>query len=338
MEKVVTRLGGRKLDVLDAFSGSGAVSRFLKRHARRLWVNDLEAYARAASECFLANREEFPSREYAQAFAWMGDRLRSGLLEDGIISRLYAPQDDAAIKAGERVFYTARNARFLDTARSLVGELPPSLGRYFLGPLLSEASVHANTAGVFKGFYKNTETGLGQFGGRKGDALTRIKGDIELRPPVLSRFSCESRVLQGDANLVCLDLPEVDLAYLDPPYNQHPYGSNYFMLNLLVEYEEPEGLSRVSGIPKAWRRSAYNRAAAAAAALAGLVDTVRARFVLVSFNSDGFIKPGEMQSILEAHGRVETLHKPYNTFRGSRNLHGRDIHVREYLYVLEKDR
>ena len=35
------------------------------------------------------------------------------------------------------------------------------------------------------------------------------------------------------------DLPPLDLVYLDPPYNQHPYGSNYFMLNLLVDYRAP---------------------------------------------------------------------------------------------------
>jgi len=40
---------------------------------------------------------------------------------------------------------------------------------------------------------------------------------------------------------------------LDPPYNQHPYGSNYFMLNLLADYREPADVSAV------W---AYRRAAA----------------------------------------------------------------------------
>ena len=34
---------------------------------------------------------------------------------------------------------------------------------------------------------------------------------------------------------------DLDLAYFDPPYNQHPYGSNYFMLNLLVHYRRPGG-------------------------------------------------------------------------------------------------
>ena len=28
-----------------------------------------------------------------------------------------------------------------------------------------------------------------------------------------------------------------DLAYFDPPYNQHPYGSNYFMLNTIAKWD-----------------------------------------------------------------------------------------------------
>ena len=218
----------------------------------------------------------------------------------------------------------------------MIGELPAALQPFFLGPLLSEASVHANTAGVFKGFYKDASTGIGKFGGRKGDALCRILGDIRLERPLLSRFSCETDVLQGDAAEVASRLPDLDLAYLDPPYNQHPYGSNYFMLNLLVDYEEPEAISKVSGIPRNWKRSAYNRAGEAAAALESLVAALRARFVLVSFNSEGFIAQEEMLGILGRHGKVGVVERKYNAFRGSRNLSGRGLHVSEFLYVLEK--
>ena len=355
---VKERLGKDSLDIYDAFSGSGVVSRYFKRHARRLYSNDLESYARVASACYLADREGFPEEEYEAAYAWIAGELGDGAIaagravdaaavpgiadrsalhgEGGIFSRLYAPADDRDIKAGERVFYTRRNALYLDAARRMIGKLRPGLQPFFLGPLLSEASVHANTAGVFKGFYKDASTGVGKFGGRKGDALCRILGDIRLEKPVLSRFSCEAEVLQGDAAEVASRLPDLDLAYLDPPYNQHPYGSNYFMLNLLVDYEEPEAISRVSGIPRNWRRSAYNRQGEAAAVLEALVEALRARFVLVSFNSEGFIAQEEMLGLLGRHGKVGVVERKYNAFRGSRNLSGRGLHVSEYLYVLEK--
>ena len=127
-----------------------------------------------------------------------------------------------------------------------------------LGPLLSSASVHANTAGVFKGFYKDKLSGVGKLGGSGADALERITGQIRMRVPVLSRFSSKADVHQMDTNELVASVGDFDLAYFDPPYNQHPYGSNYFMLNLLVDYQEPAEISKVSGIPEDWTRSPYN--------------------------------------------------------------------------------
>src|SRR5205807_6041118 len=83
----------------------------------------------------------------------------------GFIEELYAPRDERRIKESDRVFYTQSNARRLDNYRRLLDELPASSRDMLLGPLLSEASVHANTAGVFKGFYKDRKTGIGRFGG-----------------------------------------------------------------------------------------------------------------------------------------------------------------------------
>ena len=130
----------------------------------------------------------------------------------------------------------------------------------------------------------------------------------------------------------------MDVAYLDPPYNQHPYGSNYFMLNLLATGQEPDEaeISEVSGIPNNWNRSQYNKARYVQQALENLIDTIPAAFLLISFNSEGFIKPAQMENLLGKYGKVQRLECNYNTFRGSRNLQNRNIHVTEYLYVVDK--
>jgi adenine-specific DNA-methyltransferase len=226
--------------------------------------------------------------------------------------------------------------------RNLIDAVPAHYQKYFLAPLLAEASVHANTSGVFKGFHKNRKTGIGQFGGSNRDALSRIKGDITLPFPLFSNFNCAYRIYNGDSNVIVKEAPEVDLAYVDPPYNQHPYGSNYFMLNVILENKLPERVSTVSGIPDNWNRSAYNKKQGAYAALADLVAAVKAKFVLLSCNSEGFISLDEMKTMLKKIGNLQVLETSYNTFRGCRNLSGlaeagaRAIHVTEYLYLLEK--
>jgi adenine-specific DNA-methyltransferase len=336
LERVKGRLGKKKLSLFDVFSGSGVTARFFKAQGSLLLANDLEAYSETINRCYLANASELDLAALRRVHGGLISRLREEPLREGFITELYAPREDAAIRGEERVFYTSRNARYLDTARQYIEELEEGLRPFFLAPLLAEASVHANTAGVFKGFYKDRLTGRGHFGGRGEIALERIKGDIKLPFPVFSNFECPVRVYREDANRLARKTPEVDAAYLDPPYNQHPYGSNYFMLNLLLNYQRPPRISPVSGIPPEWNRSVYNRQQAAPRALADLVENIRAKFLLISFNSEGFIRREEMEGILRRTGKLEILETPYTAFRGSRNLRNRDIHVKEYLFIVEK--
>jgi adenine-specific DNA-methyltransferase len=332
---VQNRLGKTKLKIFDVFSGSGVVSRFFKQYSNLLITNDLEKYATLINQCYLTNASSINLRELKNIYRYLLNSVENNL-QSGIIRESYAPKDENNIKANDRVFYTIRNAMYIDTIRLLINSVPENYKKYFLGPLLSEASIHANTSGVFKGFYKNRETGIGQFGGLNQDALFRITGNIVLPFPVFSNFETDTLIYNGDSNNIIKELPEVDLAYLDPPYNQHPYGSNYFMLNLILDYKYPKNTSKISGIPDDWNRSHYNKENYAYSALSNLVKNIKAKYVLISFNSEGFIKLEEMKSMLNSIGKLSVLETKYNAFRGSRNLNNRDIHVKEYLYLLEK--
>ena len=334
---VKEKLGKDKLSTFDVFSGSGIVARYLKQYSNVLYCNDLESYSKTINNCYLMNKSDFSESELNRWFLFLRNNLtRDKLLSNGFIKRLYSPKEDLDIKVGERVFYTTRNAMYLDTARQLIDKVPEPYKTLLLGPLLYEASTKNNTGGVFKGFYKNSVTNKGQFGGNEQNALSRILADIEIKKPVLSNFECEVHVLQGDSNVICKEIPPVDLAYLDPPYNQHPYGSNYFMLNLINDYKEPLEISKVSGIPTNWNKSTYNKRNEALSSLKQLCKDLKAKFILISFNSEGFISYNDMVDMLSELGNVKTFDHNYNVFRACRNLKNRQIHVVEYLFLLEK--
>ncbi len=329
---------GRKLRCWDAFSGSGGVSRLLKSYASDLYSNDLELYAACMGRCYLANTSPALLRKLHRIHrALLSELSEPEQLHTGFVSDLYAPKDDEHIQPDERVFYTRRNAMYIDTARSLISRLDVSLQPFFLAPLLSMASVHTNTSGVFKGFYKN-DIGIGQYGGRGEHALSRIKKDIELPFPIFSQFSCPVTVTQDDALQAVKKLPELDLAYFDPPYNQHPYGSNYFMLNLIAEGKAPnkDTLSRVSGIPNNWRRSDFNQKAGSMQSLQRLITCCPSRYIMLSYNSEGLLTKDDILGIMSGSGSVELQEIPYATYKGSRNLRGRTLRVMEYLFTMEK--
>lgn len=333
---VKQRTGKEHLRVFDAFSGSGVVSRFLKAHASFIVSNDFEDYAAVIARCYLHNRSSVNFTALSEIVEDLNARVADEPLPKGFIETLYAPKDESKIGKDDRVFYTNINARRLDNYRRLIDTVPSDFRDLLLGPLLSAASVHSNTAGVFKGFYKDRTTGVGQYGGTGSDALKRITGEIQLEIPVLSKYKCDYQVLQDDTNKIASQIKRIDLAYIDPPYNQHPYGSNYFMLNLLVHYKQPDKVSRVSGIPSDWRRSGYNVRAKSLPLLEELLHTIDARFLLISFNNEGFISPDEMRVMLQKIGTVEEFSIRYNTFRGSRNLRNRTIHVTEQMFLVER--
>ena len=336
LSHVKKRLDRPKLKMVDLFSGSGVVSRMFKAHASRLLSNDLEAYGAVLGRCFLANRSGVDLHRLEEVVYELNRCVEGVCLSRGFIAELYAPRDEDDIRPGDRVFYTPDNARRIDDYRRRIDEVSLEFRDMLLGSLLSKASIHANTAGVFKGFYKDRRTGVGRFGGSGDDALPRIRGIIKLEAPRLSQFECDVRVTQADANQLAPQLKGYDIAYLDPPYNQHPYGSNYFMLNLIANYQRPKAVSKVSGIPVDWQRSGYNVRARYSQLMSQLLDKLDVPFFLVAANDEGFLSSELMQELLAQIGRIQVFETRHPAFRGCRSFERRPIYVTERLFLVER--
>lgn len=337
IEEISKKLNKKKMICADIFSGSGIVSRMLKSHSSLLIANDLENYSCVINSCYLSNKSEYPQKKC--------NKIRNEIIKScenkkisGIITQNYAPKNDENIQKGERVFYTHENAILIDTYRKLIDDfvLEENLKKYFLAPLITDASIHVNTSGVFKGFYKDKNTGIGCFGASGKNALPRIFGKIELKEPVFSNFESDLQIFQKNAVELSKELKNLDIAYLDPPYNQHPYGSNYFMLNLILKNQLDVEISKISGITQDWNRSVFNKPKFALNAMEEIISNLDTKFAIISYNSEGFISFEEMKTMLEKYGKLKTVEIKYNTFRGSRNLRERDIHVSEFLFILEK--
>ena len=331
---IKANLGAEKIAFADVFSGSGVVARFAKAHSNLVLANDLEQYSFVINSCYLENLTPQLKADLSKFHA---EILANFKPCESFISELYAPKDDEKIKKGERVFYSRQNALILGGLRTAISQIPAEFQKYFIAPLLSEASIHSNTGGVFKGFYKD-KNGVGKFGGSGENALSRILGEISLPMPVFSNFTSDFQVFKSDAYEFSKLAPSVDIAYFDPPYNQHPYGSNYFMLNLIADFKAPNlgDLSEVSGIPNGWNRSNYNKKSRAADEFFTLLAEFRAKYLIISFNSEGFISEDEFLKNLALIGKVKKIEIKYPAYRASRNLRNRNLHVTEYLYIVKK--
>ena len=316
----------------DGFSGSGCVSRMLLNHSHTLYSNDLESYCFVLQSCFLQNKDTLDMtllQEYIDTINKCENKV------EGILTTYYAPKDDTDIQEGERVFYTRENAIRIDTMRKNIDIIPEPYKTCCLAMLLIKASIHTNTSGVFKGFHK--KDGKGHFGGKGENALSRITRTIFLEVPSLEQHKCKVYIEQKDIVELVNEIPEHDVVYLDPPYNQHPYGSNYFMLNVICTnalLKEPVG---VSGIVQDWNKSPFNYKKSAKQSFEEIIRKVKAKYIIVSYNNEGIITEDEIKGICERHG-IEWNRKDINypTYKGSRNLAGRSKEVCEWIWVLKK--
>jgi len=358
----------------DPFAGSGAVSRLARTLGFSVTAGDWEFYSYLVNAAHVgmnrADREDlFQDRGGLEAVLDTLNRLgREGSLREGYISRHYAPADTlSADFRRERLFYTRENALFLDRVRDVIEDWYPRWGglvtpegwdrrdrlsSLFAGPPLSDrglrektlltaqliyqGATRANTSGVFKAFHKG-------FGGHGGDALTRILSPLSLEMPELTDAGAGRAVWMGADEFA--STYSGDLYYLDPPYNIHQYGSNYHMLNTLALWDKPpvderrreDGTLRSKGgIRPDWirTRSPFCSPRSASAAMSSLLDKIDARFIVLSYSTDGIIPFEEMFELLSRRGEVEVCGTDYIKYRGGKQSLGRKNQNIEFQWIL----
>ena len=127
----------------------------------------------------------------------------------------------------------------------------------------------------------------------------RSHRDLELTAPEL--IAGGGRAVRGDALDVAAELPRVDLAYLDPPYNQHRYYTNSHGWETLVRADGPAhygvACKRVDARDPA-TKSAFNSKRGMPEALRTLIGAVNAATVVVSYNDESWVTPEQISEWL----------------------------------------
>lgn len=330
----------------DAFAGSGVVSRLAKTMGYRVIANDWEPYSFYINSAWIASN-------HAPEFRALGGlesalRVLNGLptKPGGYIAAHYCPQDDEDPDPDtERMFYTQENGRRIDAIRERIAEWRASGAidereeAVLLSPLIFQAAYCSNTSGVFKGWHRG-------WGGATRTAWYRIRSTLTLEPPVFWDNGRENLVYRADAADL-LDEIECDIAYLDPPYNQHQYGSNYHLLNTVALWDKPAVGPRYdarhpangkSAIRRDWRtsrRSAYCYKSSALAEFRALVSGIRARHILVSYSTDGIIRLPDLIGTLAERGRCSVITRKYKRYRVSRQRPSAVPHNVEFVVLVD---
>jgi adenine-specific DNA-methyltransferase len=138
----------------------------------------------------------------------------------------------------------------------------------------------------------------------------RAFGPLVLRVPEL--VPGPGRALRGDACRLAgsAQVGTVDLAYLDPPYNQHRYDANYHVWETLVAWDAPPHYgvaAKREDLREPGRRSPFNSRRTMPGALADVVSAVDAGVVILSYNNESWLDFDTLRDMCAERGGVEVL-------------------------------
>lgn len=234
-------------------------------------------------------------------------------------------------------YFHPRNGPRIAAIRNEIARLAPQIGpeleAVLLASLLEAADRVDSTTGVQMAYLK--------------DYAPRALRDLHLRVPRLL-----PRPAAGKCRAFCMDALQAarqfqaDIAYIDPPYNQHSYLRNYHIWETLVRWDTPEHYGRAcKRIDCRTRLSPFNSRRLFENAMADLIAAVRANTLIVSFNNEGYIPRDKMEQLLATRGNVRVFEHDYRRYIGAQigiyngrgQKVGRISHLRnkEYLYVVE---
>jgi adenine-specific DNA-methyltransferase len=335
-------------DFVDLFTGSTVVARWAKTQGFRVLVNDWEPYShQLALGTIVPNG--MPHFTNLSGAAAVFNTLNSLPPIAGYFATHLCPQrDDAPDPEHDRMFFTQANGQRIDAIGQCIARwhhdqlIDETERAFLLASLIYAVSYVSNTSGVFKGFHRG-------FGGRTRTALYRIMSNITLQLPALYDNQQHNIATRLDAALLAPLLRqhlgrEPDIVYIDPPYNQHPYGSNYHVLNTVALWDNPP-VSRLitpgekSAIRKDWRtlrRSAYNIKTQALHALQSLLDSLNSRWVLLSYSTDGNIPLPALLEALSRRGQLTLFAQSYKRYRVSTQRMSQRSHNVEFVAVLDR--
>jgi adenine-specific DNA-methyltransferase len=339
IDTIINELDQPHVISADAFSGSGIVSRLLKTKTGELYTNDIAGYSVTLNKCYLSTLSH-DKLETVNKYIQSANKFAYATGDGGApswIRRHWAPSGEITKK--NRAYYTENNALLIDKYRYFIQTIPKQFQPFLLAQLLVKSSIHNNTNGQFSAFYKDGN-GVGKYGGKKEIDIKRITKNIKLELPIFSPNPCKVHISQMDSTEWIKKIPPVDIMYLDPPYNQHPYSIYYFMLDIINNWDTGITIPDTNrGQPKNWEKSEYNSFKYAEKAFTDLIMNIKAKYIILSYNNKGIIPIKNLEKILSKRGTLYTIpvdHKTYNRMKGIANYKRKNEweDVKEFIWVV----
>jgi DNA adenine methylase len=306
--------------VLDACSGSGAVSYLLKSMGKSVTSNDFLRFCYHTAQACVANNAE--------------------LLSEEDVERLLSPHpnpQDFITRTFRGLYFTDEENEFLDNTVSHILAMTPPFKQSIAFAALIRACLRRRPRGVF------TYTGMRYNDGRRDLQLSleqHFRQAITLFNSAVFDNGCPNAALNCDIFQLPEDL-QFDLVYIDPPYvsphSDNDYTRRYHFVEGLSRYWQ--GLEVLEGtMTKKFRRipSAFDSKKTVYEALRRLFEQFCNAIIVVSYSSNGIPSKEELFSILLEYKTSVTVcecdHR-YSFGTHNHKVNDNQNEVKEFLFI-----
>lgn len=313
--------------VIDIFSGSGAVSSYLKQNNYNVIGNDIMyfSYVLGRGNTALNHLPAFKNLDIENPIEYLNSLTIADTdiaLDDCYIYRHYSPHDGC-----NRMYFQNENAIRIDIIRITIEEwknkafINDDEYYYLLAALIAAVPYVSNIAGVYAAYLKHWDA--------------RTNNRLLLKAPDFIHNGGTAVFYNQNCDAL---LPNIagDLLYADPPYNARQYLPNYHILETIARYDNPV-IHGVTGMRDyGQQKSEFCAAGSVEGAFRRMIEAANVRYVLISYNNEGLLSTERLSAICQEYAVNQSFCLHEIDYRRYNNAGTTQKGVIEQLYFFEK--
>lgn len=323
----------------DFFSGTTSVAKFFKKLNYQVFSSDLLYCSYCLQQAYIKNNETPLFTAIIKKLNIKKNSLISTPLSDvvnylnslssknGFIYKNYSVGGTIELSQ-PRSYFSDDNAKKIDSIRQTIEnwyikELITQSEYYILlACLIESVPFYANISGVYAAFQKKWDPrALKPFELRAIETINNSKDNFV--------YNINSLELVRDIN--------IDILYLDPPYNARQYAPNYHLLETIAKYDNPK-IKGITGMREySEQKSSFCNKTTAIKDLDYIAKNAKYKFLVLSYNSEGIMQKETILKTLNQYGKAEVVEFDYLRFKSNNNGKSKTKkHIQEQLYILKK--
>ncbi len=188
-----------------------------------------------------------------------------------------------------------------------------------LATLLENIDKVANTASVYAAFLKKIKK--------------TAKYLFRMRPANFTKNKIYNNEVFNEDIEILIKKIEGDVLYLDPPYNNRQYASNYHLLETIARYDNPSLRGKTGLRNYSHQKSKFSQKNEVLKSFENIIQNAKVKYIFLSYNNEGLMNEKDIKRIMTKRGEYGYLKKKYGRFASVKNKNVQFII--EYLHYIK---